>query len=101
MTNTITTATHPVDVITEMYDSDTLHKIAMQGCDKGAAFNHTLPEQCVEFFDAHEFVITDYIEENLGYESAFELAVECKSTQEIKQHLTWIFIELIATSYED
>lgn len=97
----MTTATHPVDVITELYSADTLHKIAMHGCESGAAINHVSPEQCVEFFDAHEFVITDYIEENLGYESAFELAVECKSIQDIKQQLTWIFIELIATAHED
>ena len=97
----MTNYSHPVDAIIDTYDKDDLHNIAMHGCSSGCASSHIYTSDCVEFFDAYEFQITDYIEEELGHESAFELAVECKSIQEIKQHLSWIFIELVATSFED
>ena len=90
-----------VDVITEMYDAEELHDIAMHGCASGCAGYHIYTSDCVEFFDEYEFEITDYIEENLGYESAYELTTECKSIDHVKNHLVWIFIELVATSFED
>ena len=96
----MTTTTHPVDIITEIYDAEELHEIALHGCASGCASRHILTSDCVEFFDSHEYAITDYIEENLALESAYELTTECHSIDEVKNHLTWIFIELIATAYE-
>ena len=100
----MTTLTKPmsaVDTILDMYDAEQLHDIAMHGCASGCATQHIYTSDCVEFFDAHEYEITDYIEENLGYESAYELTTNCGSIDGVKRHLVWIFIELIATSYED
>ena len=100
----MTTLTKPmsaVDTILDMYDAEQLHDIAMYGCASGSATQHIYTSDCVDFFNAHEYEITDYIEENLGYESAFELTTECGSIDTVKNHLVWIFIELIATSYED
>ena len=92
---------HPVDVITDMYDSEQLHDIAMHGCASGCASYHIYTSDCVEFFDEYEYQITDYIEEQLGYDSAYELTTECSSIDHVKNHLVWIFIELVATSFED
>ena len=96
-----TETTHAVDAILAEYDAEQLHDIAMHGCASGAATNHIYTFDCVEFFDKYEYEITDYIEENLGYESAFELTTDCGSIDGVKNHLVWIFIELIATSFED
>ena len=101
MTQTLTKSTHPVDIITEIYDAEQLHDIALHGCASGCASEHIYTSDCVEFFDSHECEITDYIEENLCCDSAFELTTECGSIDEVKNHLVWIFIELVATAFED
>ena len=90
-----------VDVIFDTYDSEQLHDIALHGCASGCASKHIYTSDCVKFFDEYEYEITDYIEENLGYESAFELTTDCGCIDGVKNTLVWIFIELIATSFED
>ena len=97
----MTNYSHPVDAIIDTYDKDDLHNIAMKGCATGCAIHHVMTDDCVEFFDAYEFQITDYIEEELGHESAFELTTDCSSIDDVKNQLVWIFIELVATSFED
>ena len=90
-----------VDAILEIYTEEELFDIAYHGCASGCASSHIYTSDCVKFYDEYECEITDYIEENLGYASAFELTTECGSIDHVKNHLVWIFIELIATSYQD
>ena len=92
---------HAVDAILAEYDAEQLHDIAMHGCASGCASSHIYYNDTCAFFDEYEYEITDYIEENLGYESAYELTTDCGSIDEVKNTLVWIFIELIATSFED
>ena len=90
-----------VDAILDTYDAEQLHDIAMHGCASGSATQHIYYSDTVDFFDEYEYEITDYIEENLGYESAYELTTECRTINQVKNTLVWIFIELVATSFED
>jgi hypothetical protein len=90
-----------VDAILEIYTEEELFDIAYHGCASGCASSHIYTSDCVKFFDEYEYEILEYIEENLGYESAFELTTECGSIDQVKNTLVWIFIELIATSYQN
>ena len=90
-----------VHTILDMYDAEQLHDIAMHGCASGCASEHIYTRDCVRFFDDYESEITDYIEEYLGIESAFELTTDCGSIDQVKNHLVWIFIELVAGAYSD
>ena len=92
---------NPEDVILGMYTEEELYDIAYHGCASGCAHSHIYTSDCVEFFDEYEYQITDYIEEQLGYDSAYELTTECSSIDHVKNHLVWIFIELVATSFQD
>ena len=89
------------EAILAEYDAEQLHDIAMHGCASGCATSHIYYADTCAFFDEYELEITDYIEENLGYDSAYELTTECYTINHVKNHLVWIFIELIATSFED
>ena len=90
-----------VDAILEIYTEEELFDIAYHGCASGCASSHIYTSDCVKFFDEYECEITDYIEENLGIDSVFELTTECYSISQVKNHLVWIFIELIATSFQN
>ena len=90
-----------VDVIFDTYDSEQLHDIATHGCASGCAGSHIYTTDCVEFFDKYEIEITDYIEEFAGVASVFELTTDCCTISDIKVNIVWMFIEMIATSFED
>ena len=94
-------AMNAIDSITNTYDAEQLHNIAMYGCASGCASRHIYYSDTVKFFNEHEYEITDYIEENYGVESAFELTADCGSIDQVKNTLVWIFIELVASSFED
>ena len=90
-----------VDAILEIYTEEELFDIAYHGCASGCASSHIYTSDCVKFYDEYEYEILEYIEENLGYASAFELTTGCGAIDQVKNTLVWIFIELIATSYQD
>ena len=101
-TNRVTdkSATDPENVISEMYDRDTLHEIAMHGCASGAAYNHVTAEDSIEFYKQYKNKINDFLE-NLEHASVEELCAGCETEQDSMVRLCWMFIECLATMWED
>ena len=85
-----------VQSITELYDSETLADIAEYGCVSGVASSHIYYTQTTEFFDKFEDEIEDYMLDNFGDDFMHEVTIGCQSLTEIKNKLTWCFIELVA-----
>lgn len=88
-----------VESILNTYDSVELSDIAEHGCASGCAREHIYYTETTEFFDKHEDDIENYMLDNFGDDFMHEVAIGCTSLMEIKNKLTWTFIELVAYDY--
>ena len=82
--------------ILKSYDLEQLSDIAEHGCASGCASEHIYYTQTSEFFDKFEDEIEDYMLDNFGDDFMHEVTIGCQSLTEIKNKLTWTFIELVA-----
>ena len=87
--------------VIDSYDKETLSDIAHYGCISGCATHHVTYQQTIEFYDEHEDEILDYLN-LINYTTENCLTFyggEAQDIKQLKNNLTWAFIEAVAQEY--
>ena len=85
-----------VQSILKTYDSEDLINIAEHGCVQGCASSHIYYTQTSSFYDKYEEEVNDYLRDIYGDDFMFHLVTDCHDLTDMKNKLTWSFIELVA-----
>ena len=88
-----------VESILKTYDSEELSDIANHGCDSGIAGAHIYYTETSAFYDKYEEDVNDYLRNVFGDDFLFQLVTDCHDMTDMKNKLTWVFIELVASDY--
>ena len=85
------------------YDLEELSDIAEHGCASGCASSHIYYSETSDFYDEYEEDVNDYLRDVYGdvFGDNFlsELVTDCHDMTDMKNKLTWTFIELVASDY--
>ena len=85
-----------VQSILDTYDIEDLTNIAEHGCQSGCASSHIYYTETSAFYDKYEEEVNDYLRDIFGEDFMFEMVTECHDLTDVKNKLTWSFIELVA-----
>ena len=85
-----------VQSILDTYDIEDLTNIAEHGCQSGCASSHIYYTETSAFYDKYEEEVNDYLRDIFGDDFMFEMVTECHDLTDVKNKLTWSFIELVA-----
>lgn len=85
-----------VQSILDTYDKEDLINIAEHGCVSGCASSHIYYTETSAFYDKYEEEVNDYLREIFGDNFMFEIVSDCHDLTDMKNKLTWCFIELVA-----
>ena len=85
-----------VQSILDTYDTEDLTNIAEHGCVSGCASSHIYYTETSAFYDKYEEEVNDYLREIFGDNFLFDVCSDCHDMVDMKNKLTWSFIELVA-----
>ena len=85
-----------VQSILDTYDKEDLVNIAEYGCASGCASSHIYYTETSAFYDKYEEEVNDYLRDVFGDDFMFEIVTDCHDLTDVKNKLTWSFIESVA-----
>ena len=85
-----------VQSILDTYDTEDLTNIAEHGCQSGCASSHIYYTETSAFYDKYEEEVNDYLRDIFGDNFLFDVSSDCHDMTDMKNKLTWSFIELVA-----